>query len=134
MRNVTRHLVRSALALAAATVLGVSTATGAAAGTNGPTIYDTTNYKAWAVFLSWGEHLRVGDTYADGRSAVAVWIVEGGSRFRHCWDNNGANNGYKDCDYAIPDGKKVHYHVCLGNYGTERILTRTCGTWGTMVS
>lgn len=121
-----RRLSKALVATIAALAATVAVSTSASAGTNGPTVYDSSGYKAYGIFLSDGDHIRVDDVYADGKSAVVVWndphLIE-----RHCWDSNGSNNGYTDCNYNITEGAYVDYKVCLGEYGSGYIYTSTCG-------
>ncbi|MFJ6687088.1 hypothetical protein [Streptomyces werraensis] len=126
VRKFHRRLGQSLVATIAALTATVAISTSASAGTNGPTVYDASGYKAYGIFLSYGDHIRVDDVYADGKSAVVVWndphLIE-----RHCWDSNGSNNGYTDCNYNIREGDYVDYRVCLGDYGSGYIYPSTCG-------
>ncbi len=109
----------------------VAMSTSASAGSDGPVVVDSSGYKARGVFLSYGDHIRVSDDYADGKSAVVLWNDPTGEE-RRCWDSNGALNGMTDCNYNLQEGAYVHYEVCLGEYGSRQVHYSTCGEsgWG----
>lgn len=126
MQRTHRRLGKAIAATTAAFAATAALATSASAGTNGPTVYDSSGYKAYGIFLSYGDHIRVDDVYADGKSAVVIWndphLIP-----RQCWDSNGSSNGYTDCNYDIVEGAYVDYKVCLGEYGSGYIYESTCG-------
>ncbi|MFF0588638.1 hypothetical protein ACFYWD_21985 [Streptomyces sp. NPDC003781] len=127
MGNTFRRVIKTLVTLAAAFTIG-GAMTGSASAAEGPWVYDTT-YSAEAKFFAYGEHMRVTDVRADNHSAVGRWRQTGpDSQYHYCWDADGANNGYNDCNYALPEGTYVYYQACIGEYGTRDVWTSTCGT------
>ena len=55
---------------------------------------------------SFGDYVLVADTSADGYSA-RVNIVRNGEQKYTCTDSDGANNGWKKCDWDMPEGQGV---------------------------
>ncbi|MFE5244984.1 MULTISPECIES: hypothetical protein [unclassified Streptomyces] len=121
-QRITRGLVATVGAFAISVAMS-----GSASATEGVWVYDTT-FSAEAKFFSYGEHFRVTDVASDGHSAVGRWRQTGpDSTYHYCWDADGANGNYNDCNYALPEGAYVYYEACIGEYGTRDVWTSTCG-------
>ncbi|GDY33398.1 serine/threonine-protein kinase [Gandjariella thermophila] len=77
---------------------------------------------ARASFVAYGDHLYVCDNKADGHSAVA-WYQRSDvpGQNNEAWDNNGSGTCI-DHNMNMPEGAKITYRVCVGDYDTRRLL------------
>jgi len=76
---------------------------------------------ACATFETFGDHLFVEDTAADGKGAV------GDMKGRSPCYNSSGRGSVRDCNYNFPEGGTVEFRVCLGDSG--RVLWYTCSGW-----
>jgi hypothetical protein len=65
---------------------------------------------ASAPFRSYGEHLKICDNAADGRSAVVQWYVNG--RF-HTALNSSGHGTCRDINLDLAEGTTIKYWACL---------------------
>lgn len=126
MGKMLRRIAKPLVALTGVVAISVGMS-GSASAAEGAWVYDTT-FNAEAKFFAYGEHFRVSDVGADGHSAVGRWRQTGpDSQYHYCWDADGANNGYNDCNYGLPEGSSVYYQACVGEYAARDVWTSTCG-------
>jgi hypothetical protein len=81
-----------------------------------------------AVFDPNGEHYYIFDRKADGHSVVVVNYRSdlSPSGPYYGWNHTGAGTA-KDYDLSMPEGTRVTYYVCLGEYSSRSVLWDTCG-------
>ncbi|MFE5753464.1 hypothetical protein ACFQ7I_07120 [Streptomyces massasporeus] len=66
---------------------------------------------------------------ADGYSAVADWEIH--NRWGGIFNADGAGSTrFKNKDF--PEGYKLRYRACLGNWSTKTIVARKCSAWETV--
>ncbi|MGW2380801.1 hypothetical protein [Streptomyces sp. NPDC001658] len=78
-------------------------------------------------FQNYDDTIGVSDTEADGMSTVTRWETDYG-RSGTCVDSNGADNGYKVCDYDFDEDGYGRIKVCLRDYSND-IGWINCSTW-----
>ena len=71
-------------------------------------------------FETYGDHLFVWDTVADGHSAVGEI-----SGYGRCWNANGAGTTV-DCDFDTAEAA-IAFRACTGESGPKQLLT--CSPW-----
>ncbi|WP_405815847.1 hypothetical protein OG241_15005 [Streptomyces sp. NBC_01390] len=107
---------RFALALAGAAVLTLGGAGIASAGTDGGAVYNPTGgSQVW--FKSYGDHIWVKDTDADGHSAVGWSYVPYDGVNTTNWVTSG-NGDSGDFNYDFTENAYVYYKACVGESGT----------------
>jgi hypothetical protein len=125
-----RHRLTTTLSLALASIALLCI------GATGPALADEVVYAysinpahaGEAVFDPNGEHYYIYDRQADGHSVVVVNYRSdlSPSGPYYGWNHTGAGTA-KDYDLSMPEGTRVTYYVCLGEYGSRTVLWNTCG-------
>ena len=108
-------------------MLGAMASLGFVFALQSPAAADGYNYSvgggAEAVFHSYGEHFYVYDLTADGHAGVGIveymgdtnWIV-----LDVVWARGGSGT-YQEKNYTLPEGLRVRYHACIGDYNTGSV-------------
>lgn len=115
----------SVLGAALALVLGLSTASWA--GSDGPSVCNSSPQSACAWFRQDGDVMYVKDTDCDGHAAVAQVEIPAAGIYDNLWNTDGCGTtrswGYGT---RVPEGSRVYYKACYGVWSTGYI-TRCSG-------
>ncbi|MGC0382506.1 hypothetical protein [Streptomyces sp. SAI-129] len=90
--------------------------------------YRTTDCYGSASFVHDGDHLLVWDNAADGHSVVVEYLRsdENGDDYLRAWNYYGKYDRLDVNMNLAEDGGYISYRVCLGEYGTRKVLSDTC--------
>ncbi|AZM77503.1 hypothetical protein D1J63_23100 [Streptomyces sp. KPB2] len=83
-----------------------------------------------ASFVHDGDHLLVWDNAADGHSVVVEYerSDENGTDYLRAWNYYGKYHRL-DANMNIPEDGWISYRVCLGEYGSRKVLKDTCSAF-----
>lgn len=111
----------------AATMTAFATAP-AMAGTSVRAVYSNSGGRelAQGTFNADSEKISAQDLYADGKSAVTVYVIEGESQAT-LWDSNGASSTAVIRSIPRAEGKSIRIKSCIGESGTRTI--EKCTGW-----
>ncbi|WP_328560346.1 hypothetical protein [Streptomyces coelicoflavus] len=81
-----------------------------------------------ASFVHDGDHLLVWDNAADGHSVVVEYLRddENGDDYLRAWNYYGKYDRLDVNMNLAEDGGYISYRVCLGEYGSRKVLSDTC--------
>ncbi|ARZ65690.1 hypothetical protein M1P56_17425 [Streptomyces sp. HU2014] len=79
-----------------------------------------------ASFIKEGDHMLIWDNKADGHSVVVTGERSDGLPLE-LWNHSGSEgDGKVDHNLNLPESGWIRYKVCLGEYGSKKVIKDTC--------
>jgi hypothetical protein len=83
---------------------------------------------AYVTFNSYGDHLIVQDTAADGHSALGILYNYNSGTYFYCWNSRGAGTTV-DCNYNFAEGITVAFFACTAESGDGTLIACSPATY-----